>query len=82
MSQTELSQTAQSSQSQPEDRGVPIQIEEGYAYFEGRIVPISQAKISIATHAIPVWHSLLRRYPRLLNEEQQQLYVLKLREHF
>ena len=26
--------------------------DEGYAYFEGQIVPMSEAKVSVATHAL------------------------------
>ena len=34
------------------DKGVPMLKDEGYAYFEGRIVPLGEAKVSIATHAL------------------------------
>ena len=36
-----------------------------YAFFEGEIVPFSEAKISIGTHARPIRHRRLRRHPRL-----------------
>src|SRR5262249_1351984 len=29
-----------------------LRLEEGYAYFQGKIVPLHDAKVSIATHAL------------------------------
>src|SRR5690349_13080888 len=81
MSQTETSQAAHAA-NQPEDLGVPTQIEEGYAYFEGGIVPLSQAKVSVATHALQYGTACFEGIRAYWNEERQQLYVLKLREHF
>ena len=59
-----------------------LSLEEGYAYFEGRIVPMSDAKISIATHALHYGTACFEGIRGYWNEQQQQLYLLKLREHY
>jgi branched-chain amino acid aminotransferase len=59
-----------------------LSIEEGYAYFEGHIVPMSDAKISIATHALQYGTACFEGIRAYWNESQQQLYLLKLREHY
>ena len=56
--------------------------DEGYAYFEGRIVPMSEAKVSIATHALHYGTACFEGIRGYWNEEHEQLYLLKLREHF
>src|SRR5258708_4946899 len=57
-------------------------LEEGYAYFEGRIVPMSEAKVSIATHALHYGTACFEGIRGYWNAQQQQLYLLKLREHY
>ena len=62
---------------------VPVlSLEEAYAYFEGNIVPMSDAKISIATHALQYGTACFEGIRAYWNESQQQLYLLKLREHY
>ena len=56
--------------------------DEGYAYFEGRIVPMGEAKISIATHALHYGTACFEGIRGYWNEEREQIYLLKLREHF
>jgi len=56
--------------------------DEGYAYFEGRIVPMSEAKISIATHALHYGTACFEGIRGYWNEQHEQLYLLKLREHY
>lgn len=56
--------------------------EEGYAYFEGKVVPMGEAKISIATHALHYGTACFEGVRGYWNERHQQLYLLKLREHF
>jgi len=81
---------AQVDQSQQEDsqveqqvKGVPrLTAEEGYAYFEGRIVPMSEAKVSVATHALHYGTACFEGIRAYWNEQQEQMYVLKLREHY
>lgn len=53
-----------------------------FAYFEGKIRPIEEARISVMTHALNYgtgWFGGLRGY---WNEEHQQLYVFRLRDHY
>jgi len=56
--------------------------DEGYAYFEGRIVPMSEAKVSIATHALHYGTACFEGIRGYWNADHQQLYLLKLREHY
>jgi branched-chain amino acid aminotransferase len=53
-----------------------------YAYFEGAIRPIDEARVSVMTHALNYgtgWFGGLRGY---WNSEQQQLYVFRIRDHY
>ena len=53
-----------------------------YAYFEGSIRPIDEARISVMTHALHYgtgWFGGLRGY---WNSDQQQLYVFRLQDHY
>ncbi len=56
--------------------------DQGYAYFEGRIVPMSEAKVSIATHALHYGTACFEGIRGYWNEQQQQLYLLKMPEHY
>jgi branched-chain amino acid aminotransferase len=57
-------------------------IGEGWAYFQGRIVPMSEATVSIATHGLHYGTGCFEGLRAYWNAAKQQLYVLKLREHF
>ena len=50
-------------------------------YFEGRFVPLSEAKVSIMTHAFMYGTAVFEGIRAYWNEEQGQLYALKVREH-
>lgn len=53
-----------------------------FAYFEGAIRPIEEAKVSVMTHAFNYgtgWFGGLRGY---WNPEQEQLYVFRIRDHY
>ncbi|MCB9114701.1 MAG: branched-chain amino acid transaminase [Caldilinea sp.] len=53
-----------------------------FAYFEGAIRPIEEAKVSVMTHAFNYgtgWFGGLRGY---WNAEQEQLYVFRIRDHY
>jgi branched-chain amino acid aminotransferase len=56
--------------------------QEGYAYFEGRIVPMSEAKVSVATHALHYGTACFEGIRAYWNENHEQLYLLKMREHY
>ena len=62
---------------------VPVlSLDEGYAYFEGHIVPMSEAKVSIATHALNYGTACFEGMRGYWNAQHGQLYILKLREHY
>jgi branched-chain amino acid aminotransferase len=56
--------------------------EQGLAYFQGKIVPMQDATVSIATHSLNYGTGCFEGIRAYWNEQQEQLYVLKLREHF
>jgi branched-chain amino acid aminotransferase len=56
--------------------------EEGLAYFQGKIVPMSEATVSVATHALNYGTGCFEGIRAYWNEAAEQLYVLKLREHY
>jgi branched-chain amino acid aminotransferase len=82
----------QTESSSAQNRGHPAKAEspkilvlspdEGYAYFEGHIVPMSEAKVSIATHALHYGTACFEGIRGYWNADHQQLYLLKLREHY
>ena len=52
-----------------------------YAFFEGKIVPMAEAKISIATHGFMYATSIFEGIRAYWNAEQKQMYVLRLTDH-
>jgi branched-chain amino acid aminotransferase len=52
------------------------------AYFEGEFVPLSQARLPIMTHGFLYGTACFEGVRAYWNEEQEQLYGLKLLEHF
>jgi branched-chain amino acid aminotransferase len=52
-----------------------------FAFFEGRIVPIEEAKVSVMTHALHYGTACFGGIRGYWNEDDQQLYVFRLREH-
>jgi branched-chain amino acid aminotransferase len=53
-----------------------------YAFFKGQIVPIEEAKISIMTHAFNYGTGCFEGIRGYWNEEQEQLFVFRMREHY
>jgi branched-chain amino acid aminotransferase len=53
-----------------------------HAFFEGRFVPIEDAKISIMAHAFNYGTGCFEGIRAYWNEQDGQLYVFRLREHF
>ena len=53
-----------------------------YAYVEGRIVPLEEAKISVMTHALHYGTACFEGIRGYWNEDERQLYVFRLREHY
>ena len=50
-------------------------------YFEGKFVPLREAKVSIMTHAFMYGTAVFEGIRAYWNEEHGQLYALKVREH-
>jgi branched-chain amino acid aminotransferase len=53
-----------------------------YAFFKGKIVPFAEANISIMTHAFNYGTAVFEGIRAYWNQEQNQMFVLKLREHY
>ena len=53
-----------------------------YAFFEGRIVPIDEAKVSIMTHAFNYGTGCFEGIRAYWNDTEEQLYVFKMGEHY
>lgn len=52
------------------------------AFFEGKIVPIEKAKISISTHTLHYGTGCFAGLRANWNSEQKQLYIFRAQEHF
>ena len=55
---------------------------EPYAYFNGDFVPVSQAKVSIMTHALNYGTGCFEGIRGNWNADEEQLYIFRLREHY
>lgn len=53
-----------------------------YAYFEGKIVPFNQAKISILTHALHYGTAAFGGLRAYWNQNQGQLYLFRPEDHY
>ncbi len=53
-----------------------------YAFFQGRIVPIEQAKVSIMTHTFNYGTGAFAGIRGYWNAEQEQLYVFRILDHY
>jgi len=53
-----------------------------YAFFEGKFVPIEEAKISIMTHAFNYGTGCFEGIRAYWNEEEEQLFLFRMREHY
>ena len=82
MTQIDVSKHVQAQQTSSQSKNGATPADEGYAYFEGRIVPMSEAKVSVATHALQYGTACFEGIRGYWNEQQQQLYILKMREHY
>jgi branched-chain amino acid aminotransferase len=52
-----------------------------FVYFEGKIVPFGEAKVSVMTHALNYGTAIFEGIRAYWNAKTQQLYILKLEEH-
>lgn len=53
-----------------------------YAYFQGRIVPLEQAKIGVMTHAFNYGTAVFEGIRGNWNAEDETLYLFRVRDHF
>jgi branched-chain amino acid aminotransferase len=53
-----------------------------YAYFEGKIVPYSEAKVGVATHALNYGTGAFAGLRAYWNEEESQLFIFRPFDHF
>ena len=53
-----------------------------YAFFDGKFMPLSEAKIGIVTHAFNYGTACFEGIRGNWNEEQGQMYIFRLREHY
>jgi branched-chain amino acid aminotransferase len=52
------------------------------AYFQGKIVPYSEAKVGVATHALNYGTAVFGGLRGYWNEEKQRLFVFRPRDHY
>jgi len=53
-----------------------------FAFFKGQFVPIEEAKISVMTHAFNYGTGCFEGIRAYWNEEEEQLYLFRLKEHY
>ena len=53
-----------------------------YAFLDGQIVPLAEAKVSIMTHALHYGSACFDGIRGNWNEEEEQMYLFRTREHF
>lgn len=53
-----------------------------YAFFGGKFVPLEDAKVSVMTHALNYGTGVFEGIRGYWNEEHQDIYLVRLREHF
>jgi branched-chain amino acid aminotransferase len=53
-----------------------------YAFFEGRIVPIGQAKVSVMTHALNYGTACFGGLRGYWNDDEEQLFVFRILDHY
>lgn len=53
-----------------------------YAYFQGKIVPYSEAKVGVATHALHYGTGVFAGLRGYWNDEQNQMFIFRPTDHF
>jgi branched-chain amino acid aminotransferase len=53
-----------------------------YAFFQGKIVPIADAKVSVMTHALHYGTAVFGGMRAYWNEEEEQLFIFRASNHF
>jgi branched-chain amino acid aminotransferase len=55
---------------------------EALAFFRGKMVPLSEAKVSVTTHALHYGTAVFEGIRGNWNEEQNKMFVFRMREHY
>ncbi len=55
---------------------------EALAFFRGKVVPLSEAKVSVMTHALHYGTAVFEGIRGNWNDREQQLYLFRLKDHF
>lgn len=53
-----------------------------YAYFEGKIVPYSEAKVGVMTHALNYGTAIFGGVRGYWNEKEEELFIFRPRDHY
>ena len=53
-----------------------------HAYFQGKIVPYSQAKVGVLTHALNYGTAAFAGLRAYWNDEEKQLYIFRAADHY
>ncbi|HEY4490361.1 MAG TPA: branched-chain amino acid transaminase [Acidobacteriota bacterium] len=53
-----------------------------FAYFEGKLVPLEEAKISVLTHGFLYGTGIFEGIRGYYNEDQKDLYIFRLKDHY
>jgi len=53
-----------------------------YAFFQGKFVPLAEAKIGVMTNALHYGCAIFEGIRGNWNEEQKQIYIFRLKEHY
>lgn len=53
-----------------------------YAFFQGKYVPLEEAKVSVLTHALNYGTGVFEGIRAYWNEEKEELFIFRLREHY
>ncbi len=61
---------------------MPVTEQKTYAFFQGNIVPIEDAKISIMNHSFMYGTAVFEGIRGYWNEKEEEMYLFRLREHF
>ena len=59
----------------------PAQVDDLICYFEGRFVPLREARVSVMTHAFMYGTATFEGIRAYWNEDERTLYGLRIREH-
>ena len=53
-----------------------------HAFFKGAVVPMDEAKVSVATHALHYGTAVFEGIRGNWNEEQGKMFIFRMREHY